>query len=211
MFTQYKLPYAYDALEPHLDALTMETHHAKHHATYTANLNAAAEKAGVQDMDIERLLASLDRVPEEYRTAIRNNGGGFYNHNLYFATMSPDGLRAPEGKLADRITDTFGSFDAMKEELTNLALSQFGSGWAWLSANEEGALFLSQSFNQDNPISLGMGYIPIMCIDVWEHAYYLKYKNMRADYVKAFWNVIDWKAVGANYERVTGESKTLRF
>ncbi|MBR1692232.1 MAG: superoxide dismutase [Lachnospiraceae bacterium] len=202
MFTQYKLPYAYDAMEPYIDALTMETHHGKHHATYTANLNAAAEKAGVLDMDIETLLGSLEDVPKEHRTAIRNNGGGFYNHNLYFATMAPDGARAPEGRLAEKIDATFGSFEAMKEELTKLALGQFGSGWAWLSADKSGDLTLSNSLNQDNPISLGTGTVPIMCIDVWEHAYYLKYKNLRADYVKALFEVIDWKAVEANYNRV---------
>ena len=200
MFTQYQLPYAYDALEPHIDALTVETHHGKHHATYTKNLNDVAEKAGVSDKDIVELLGSLDSVDEEYRTAIRNNGGGFYNHNLYFETISPEGGGAPAGELAKKIDETFGSFDAFKEKISALALGQFGSGWAWLSVAIDGSLVLSNTGNQDNPISLGTGHMPIMCIDVWEHAYYLKYKNLRADYVKALFEVIDWNVVGAKYE-----------
>ena len=205
MFKQVELAYATDALEPHIDKATVETHHGKHHATYTANLNNFAEKAGVQDMDIEALLASLDSVEDPaLRTALRNNGGGFYNHNLYFSTISPNGGGAPEGKLAEKIDETFGSFDALKEKLTALAIGQFGSGWAWLSADKEGNLFTSNSLNQDNPISLGTGHIPIVAIDVWEHAYYLKYKNLRADYIKELFEVIDWKLVAEKYDAITG-------
>ena len=202
MFKQYELPYATDALEPTIDQLTMETHHGKHHATYTANLNLNAEKAGVQDMDIVELLGSLDKVDPAFRTAIRNNGGGFYNHNLYFSTISPDGGKAPEGALAEAIDKTFGSFESLRGELTQLATGQFGSGWAFLSANKAGELFTSASPNQDNPISEGTGNIPIMCIDVWEHAYYLKYRNLRGDYIKALFDVIDWKLVAKNYASV---------
>ncbi len=205
MFEQCTLAYAADALEPYLDTLTVETHHGKHHATYTRNLNAAAEKAGVADMDIEELLANLDKVDPAQRTAIRNNGGGYYNHNLYFSTLSPEGNTAPEGAFAKLIDDTFGSFNALKEKLTALAAGQFGSGWAWLSANKDGQLAVSASPNQDNPISEGTGYIPILAIDVWEHAYYLKYKNLRPDYIKALFEIIDWKLVEANYNRVSGK------
>ena len=201
MFQQCTLNFSYDALEPHIDALTVETHHGKHHATYTKNLNDAAEKAGVADKDITELLASLDSIDEAYRTAIRNNGGGFYNHNLYFETISPNGGGTPDGKLGDKINETFGSFDAFKEKISALAIGQFGSGWAWLSVAKDGSLVLSSSSNQDNPISLGTGNIPIMCIDVWEHAYYLKYKNLRGDYVKELFEVIDWKLVGEKYEK----------
>lgn len=205
MFTQYQLPYANNALEPVIDELTVATHHGKHHAAYTAGLNAAAEKAGVADMPIEELLASLDKIEDEVlRKAIKNQGGGYYNHNLYFSTIGPDGSRVPVGKLAAKIDETFGSFDAFKEKIAALATGQFGSGWAWLSTNASGELFISNSPNQDNPISEGTGNIPILAIDVWEHAYYLKYKNLRADYVKVLFDIINWDAVEANYERVAG-------
>ena len=200
MFEQYKLPYSYDALEPHIDALTVETHHSKHHATYTANLNKFAEEAGVSEKEITKLLGSLDEIPDEkLRTAIRNNGGGFYNHNLYFMTLSPDGGGEPTGILAEKIDQAFGSFESFKEKISALALSQFGSGWAWLSVDKKGELVLSQSLNQDNPISQKTGNTPIFTIDVWEHAYYLKYKNLRADYVKALFNIVDWNKVTELY------------
>ncbi len=202
MYEQIKLSYAFDALEPHIDTLTMETHYGKHHATYTKNLNEAAEKAGVADQPIEKLLEKPEQIPEEFRTAIRNNGGGFYNHNLYFETLSPNAAAAPEGKLLDKINATFDSLDDLKAELTKLAMGQFGSGWAWLSADWAGNLVISQSANQDNPISLGTELTPILTIDVWEHAYYLKYKNLRGDYVKALWNVIDWKKVEERYDAI---------
>lgn len=202
MYTQYKLPYSYDALDPHIDALTMETHYSKHHATYTKNLNDAVAKAGL-DKNIEALLSSLwDIKDNSLRQALRNNGGGFYNHNLYFSTISPNGGGEPTGAFSNLIDDEFGSFSTFQEKLSGLAVGQFGSGWAWLSANSDGRLRLSSSPNQDNPLMEDWGYVPILGIDVWEHAYYLKYKNVRADYVKAFYNVIDWKAVADNYERV---------
>lgn len=201
MFKQYELPYAADALEPVIDKLTVETHHGKHHATYTANFNKAAEDAGLTDKSVEEILANLDSVGDEaLRTALRNNGGGYYNHNLYFKTISPDGGGEPEGILADKIKEAFGSFEEFKKQISALAAGQFGSGWAWLSADKEGKLYLSKSANQDNPISLGTGQTPIMCIDVWEHAYYLKYKNLRPDYIAALFDIIDWKAVTELYE-----------
>ncbi len=205
MFEQFQLPYASNALEPVIDALTVETHHGKHHATYTKNLNDAAEKAGVAGMDIEDLLGSLDKIGDEaLRKAIRNNGGGYYNHNLYFSTISPTPKKAPEGKLLAKINETFGSLDDLKAKLSALAAGQFGSGWAWLSANKAGELMASASPNQDNPISEGTGFVPLLAIDVWEHAYYLKYKNLRPDYIKALFDILDWGAVEANYERVAG-------
>lgn len=203
MFNQIQLPYAYDALEPHIDALTMETHYSKHHAAYTKNLNDAALKAGVADKDISLLLSSLDQISDEaLRKAIRNNGGGFYNHNLYFGTMSPNGGGEPEGDLKAALDQAFGSFSDFKDKLSGLAAGQFGSGWGWLSSDRDGKLILSSSPNQDNPLMEGNGHVPILGIDVWEHAYYLKYKNLRADYIKAFFEVVDWNAVAANYANV---------
>lgn len=203
MYEQVKLNYAANGLEPQIDQLTIETHYGKHHALYTKNLNDAAEKAGVADKDIEELLASLDSVSDEaLRKALRNNGGGYYNHNLYFSTLSAEGNTEPVGDLKVKIDEKFGNYATLKEELTKLALGQFGSGWAWLSANKAGDLMVSASPNQDNPISEGTGFIPILAIDVWEHAYYLNYKNLRADYVAKLFEIIDWKLVEANYQRV---------
>lgn len=200
MFKQYELTYGYGDLEPIIDALTVETHYGKHHATYTANLNSLAEKAGVADMEITELLANLDKIEDAtLRTGIRNNGGGFYNHNLYFEELSPNGKKAPEGVLADKINQAFGSFDEFKEKISALAIAQFGSGWAWLSVTPEGDVIISNSANQDNPISLGTGNVPIFTIDVWEHAYYLGYKNLRADYVKKFFDIVDWSVVEKRY------------
>ncbi len=201
MFEQYKLPYAYDALEPAIDALTMETHYSKHHAAYTASLNTLAQKAGVEDKEITELLANLSQISDEaLRNGIRNNGGGFYNHNLYFSIMAPNAGGEPTGALKEKMDATFGSFEAFKEKITALATGQFGSGWAWMSVTPKGELVLSNSANQDNPISLGTGNTPIFCVDVWEHAYYLKYKNLRAAYLKEFFNVVDWNAVAKLYE-----------
>jgi len=201
MFEQYKLPYAYDALEPYIDALTMETHYSKHHAAYTSSLNTFAEKAGVKDMGIEELLAGLDKIEDPaLRNGIRNNGGGYYNHNLYFRIMAPNAGGEPVGALKKKIDETFGDFETFKEKITALATGQFGSGWAWMSVDREGNLVLSGSANQDNPISLGTGNKPIFGVDVWEHAYYLKYKNLRAAYVKEFFNAVDWNVVNALYE-----------
>jgi len=202
MFEQYKLPFAYDALEPVIDALTVETHHGKHHAAYTKAFNEAAEKAGLSGKSAEEILSSLDTVSDtSLKNALRNNGGGYYNHNLYFMTLALNGKKEPTGELAEKIKATFGSFDEFKEKISALALTQFGSGWAWLSVSKDGSLILSQSANQDNPISLGSGNKPIFCIDVWEHAYYLKYKNLRAQYVKELFNVVDWAVVEKLYEK----------
>ena len=202
MFTQYTLPYAYDALEDHIDALTMETHYSKHHAAYTKNLNDAVQKVGT-DKKIEALLASLDEITDPaLRQTIRNNGGGFYNHNLYFSTIGPNGSKEPSGAFANLLKAEFGSFADFQAKLSALALGQFGSGWAWLSANKDGKLALSSTPNQDNPLMDKNGYTPILGIDVWEHAYYLKYKNLRGEYVKAFFNVINWDEVAKNFEKI---------
>ncbi|MBO5607476.1 MAG: superoxide dismutase [Treponema sp.] len=204
MFEQYQLPYAYDALEPYIDALTMETHHSKHHAAYTKTFNEVAQKAGVADKDVVDVLSHLDSIPDAaLRNAIRNNGGGYYNHNLYFQTIGPNAGGEPSGVLAQKIDSAFGSFDTFKEKISALATGQFGSGWAWLSVSKDGSLVISNSANQDNPISLGTGNMPILGIDVWEHAYYLKYKNLRASYVKEFFNVVDWKKVAELYDAAT--------
>ena len=201
MFEQIKLGYEFDALEPYIDAETMATHYGKHHATYTANLNKLAEQAGKINESIEDILAEVVEVEDiDLRTGLRNNGGGYYNHNLYFKQIAPGGSKTPTGKLAAKIDECFGSFDSMKEKLTALAAGQFGSGWAWLSKTPDGNLYASKTDNQDNPISLHTGHTPIMCIDVWEHAYYLKYKNLRASYIEALWNVINWDVVGGLYE-----------
>lgn len=201
MFNQVKLPYAYDALEPHIDAETMETHYSKHHASYTKTLNEAVKEAGLEDKSIEEILTGLDAIEDEkLRTKIRNNGGGFYNHNVYFSTMGANAGGEPSGKLAEKIDVAFGSYDKLKEELTSLAKGQFGSGWAWLSVKKDGSLMACNCPNQDNPLIQGKDATPILGIDVWEHAYYLKYKNLRPDYVEAFFNVIDWKAVEKRYE-----------
>ncbi len=202
MYEQIKLAYSTDALEPVIGKETVETHHGKHHATYTTNLNTAAEKAGVADKPIEEVLANLDRISDAAtRTAVLNNGGGFYNHNIYFEQLrAPRDGNAPEGALASQIDADFGSFDALKEKMSALAVGQFGSGWAWLSADKDGKLYLSQSANQENPITQGTGHTPILTIDVWEHAYYLDYKNLRPKYVDEIWKIIDWDVVAKRYE-----------
>ena len=205
MFEQVKLSYEMNALEPHIDQLTMETHYGKHHATYTKTFNELAQKAGVSDRPVEEVLASLDKVADEtLRKGLRNQGGGYYNHNLYFSTLSETPDKAPSGKLAEAIAKTFGSLDAVIEQLSKAAAGQFGSGWSFLSTDKEGNLFVTASPNQDNPISEGTGRTPILALDVWEHAYYLKYKNLRADYIKEFFEVLDWKVVSENYEKAVG-------
>ena len=204
MFKQITLPYAYDALEPVIDALTVETHYAKHHAAYTKNFNDFAQKAGVADKTIEEVLTSLGSFEDPaLRNALRNNGGGFYNHNLYFSILSPNAAHAPEGALLDKINETFGSLDSVIKNISAAAAGQFGSGWSWLSANESGELMVSASPNQDNPIIEGTGFVPILAVDVWEHAYYLKYRNLRPDYIKALFEIIDWKKVEELYAAVT--------
>ncbi|MDC7278802.1 superoxide dismutase [Butyrivibrio fibrisolvens] len=203
MYEQIKLPYATNALEPHIDQLTVETHHGKHHATYTKTFNELAEKAGMATLPVEELLASLDKVSDAtLRQGLKNQGGGYYNHNLYFEMFSPNPAKAPTGKLAEAIDKTFGGLDALKEQLTTAATTQFGSGWAWLSTDASGKLSVSKTGNQDNPISDGTGMIPILALDVWEHAYYLKYKNLRADYIKEFFEVLDWAKVSARYDEI---------
>ena len=204
MFKQITLPYAYDALEPVIDALTVETHYAKHHAAYTKNFNDFAQKAGVADKTVEEVLTSLDSFEDPaLRNALRNNGGGFYNHNLYFSTLSPNAAHAPEGALLDKINETFGSLDSVIKNISAAAAGQFGSGWSWLSANESGELMVSASPNQDNPLIEGTGFVPILAVDVWEHAYYLKYRNLRPDYIKALFEIIDWKKVEELYAAET--------
>lgn len=203
MFEQIKLDYAFDALEPHIDALTMETHYTKHHATYTKNLNDFAEKAGIADKPIEIILAHWKNKSAGKADAqgIRNNGGGYFNHNLYFNHLSANGGGEPTGILADKIKEAFGSFADFKDQISKAAIGQFGSGWAWLNRDNDGKLSISATPNQDNPILETEGLLqPILGIDVWEHAYYLKYKNLRVDYVKEFFEVIDWNKVAHNYD-----------
>ena len=201
MFKQIELKYDFNALEPHIDETTMVTHYSKHHAAYTNNLNAALEKVPELDgKSIEDILRNLNAVKDPaVRTAIANNGGGYYNHNLYFGILSPKAAMAPDGELAVEINKAFGSVDALKEKLTAAAMGRFGSGWAFLSVDATGNLKVSSSPNQDNPFMEEGGFTPVLAIDVWEHAYYLKYKNLRADYLKAFWNVLDWNEVSRRY------------
>ena len=192
------LPYAEDALEPHIDARTMSIHHDKHHAGYTNNLNSALEgHANLANKSIEELLGDLNSVPESIRTAIRNNGGGYANHSLFWNIMSPNGGGQPSGELAQAINDAFGSFDAFKEQFSKAAGTRFGSGWAWLYVDGRGNLAVGSTPNQDTPLM--EGNTPILGLDVWEHAYYLNYQNRRPDYVSAWWNVVDWGAVSQNY------------
>ncbi|MBI5351304.1 MAG: superoxide dismutase [Chloroflexi bacterium] len=192
-----KLAYAYDALEPHIDARTMEIHHSKHHNTYVTNLNAIVEKTPeLAGKSIEALLGDLNAVPEAARMTVRNHGGGTYNHNVFWEIMGPKAGGAPKGELAKAIDASFTSFDAFKTEFEKAATTRFGSGWAWLVKKGSGLAVVSTA-NQDSPLSEGLA--PLMCIDVWEHAYYLKYQNRRPEYITAFWNVINWDAVAARY------------
>ena len=190
-----KLAYAYDALEPHIDARTMEIHHSKHHQGYTNNLNAAIEGTDLAGKSIEELCANHSDVP-----AVRNNGGGYWNHTLFWEVMSPNGGGAPTGELAAAIDAAYGSFDAFKEAFAKAAATRFGSGWAWLCVND-GKVEICSSANQDNPLmpGVGCGGYPIMGLDVWEHAYYLNYQNRRPDYISAFWNVVDWSVVAEKF------------
>lgn len=188
------LPYASDALEPFFDARTMEIHHGKHHKAYTDNLNAAIVGTEWEGKTIEEILAHLDQVPADKKTAIQNNGGGFWNHNLFWAILKKNEGGAPSGALAEAINAAFGSYDAFKEAFSKAAMTRFGSGWAWLIVTADGSLKVVSSPNQDNPIMTGEG-TPILGLDVWEHAYYLHYQNRRADYVAAFFNVVNWDYV----------------
>lgn len=193
-----KLPYAYDALEPHIDARTMEIHHTKHHNGYTTKLNDAIAGTDLEGKGIEDILSNLDMN----NGAVRNNGGGYYNHSLFWEVMSPNGGGAPSGDLAAAIDAAFGSFDGFKEKFAAAAATRFGSGWAWLCVNKGGKLEVCSTPNQDNPVMPGTGCdgTPILGLDVWEHAYYLNYQNRRPDYISAFFNVINWDKVSENYE-----------
>jgi len=195
------LPYPADALEPNIDAQTMEIHHGKHHNAYVTKLNGALEGADVPEQSIEDLCRNIDSVPENIRTAVRNNGGGHANHSLFWTIMSPSGGGSPSGALADAINSELGGFDAFKAAFANAAATRFGSGWAWLSV-DGGKLVIESTPNQDNPYMSGR--TPILGLDVWEHAYYLKYQNRRPDYIAAFFNVIDWNAVGERYAEAKG-------
>lgn len=197
------LPYASDALEPHIDQMTMEIHHGRHHKTYIDNLNNAIAGTEWENKSIEEILQNLDKVPGDKKTAIQNNGGGHWNHTLFWQTMAPNAGGAPTGALADAINSAFGSFDAFKEQFSNAAKTRFGSGWAWLVVNKDGSLSVSSTPNQDNPLMTGGG-TPILGIDVWEHAYYLKYQNKRPDYIAAFFNVINWEKVAELYAAAKG-------
>jgi len=192
-----KLPYAYDALEPHIDARTMEIHHTKHHNGYTTNLNNAIAGTALEGKSIIDILTGLDLN----NAAVRNNGGGFYNHDLFWLVMSPTGGGAPTGELAKAINDAFGSFDAFKDTFSKAAATRFGSGWAWLCVHKGGKLEVCSTANQDNPLMPGIGCTgtPILGLDVWEHAYYLNYQNRRPDYISAFFNVINWAEVSKRY------------
>lgn len=201
------LPYPFDALEPHIDARTMEIHHDKHHAAYVANLNkAVADQPELQKQTVEGLIRNLDAVPEKIRTAVRNNGGGHFNHSLFWLMMSKSGGGEPKGDLARAITAKFGSFVAFKDEFTKAALGQFGSGWAWLTIDANGQLRVEATANQNSPVmaldpSKPATSTPLLGIDVWEHAYYLKFQNRRADYIAAFFNVINWDFVTERFTK----------
>lgn len=197
-YTLPDLPYDYNALEPSIDAKTMEIHHTKHHQGYTNKLNAALEGHEFADLNIEEVLRRIDELPENKRQAVINNGGGYANHNLFWTIMSPDGGGNPDGDLAQAIDDTFGSFDSFKEEFENAAATRFGSGWAWLSVDGSGNLKVHSTANQDSPYMDGL--TPVLGLDVWEHAYYLNYQNRRPDYISAFWNVVNWDEVSRRYK-----------
>ena len=200
-YTLPPLAYAYDALEPDIDARTMEIHYTKHHQTYVNNLNAALEASAYSEWPIEDLISHLHALPPELRLAVRNNGGGHANHSLFWQIMTPDGKGQPDGALAKAIDADIGGFDVFKGCFTRAAVSRFGSGWAWLSVTPEGRLVVESSANQDNPAmqGVGSGNVGILTLDVWEHAYYLKYQNRRAEYIEAFYNVIHWDEVQRHY------------
>jgi Fe-Mn family superoxide dismutase len=203
-FTLPDLPYPFEALEPHIDAQTMQIHHDKHHATYVTNLNAALEKhpefqAGD---DIDALLRRIDEVPEDIRGAVRNNGGGHANHSLFWRVMGPNGGGQPTGAVADAITQAFGGYDQLKTRMIDAGKARFGSGWSWLVVDKDGSLKVLETLNQDSPLM--QGQTPILGVDVWEHAYYLKYQNRRPDYLEAWFNTINWEEVSRRYEQARG-------
>ncbi len=193
-----QLPYEYDALEPHIDARTMEIHHTKHHQTYVNNLNnALSNHPELESKSIEELVKDLGSIPEDIRTAVRNNGGGHANHSIFWLCMSPNGGGEPTGELADAINSSFGSLDNFKEQFAKAGATRFGSGWAWLCVDGNGKLVVTSTPNQDNPLTDGL--TPILGLDVWEHAYYLNYQNRRPDYISAFWNIVNWDQVASNF------------
>jgi Fe-Mn family superoxide dismutase len=208
-YTLPALPYAFDALEPHIDAQTMEIHHGKHHQTYVNNLNAALKDTPHEGTAVEQLIAGVEQLPEALRAPVRNNGGGHANHSLFWTVMAPVGLGgggAPSGALAKAIDTDLGGLDAFKEAFTKAALTRFGSGWAWLSVAANGKLVVESSGNQDSPLmrGIGSGNTPILGLDVWEHAYYLKYQNRRPEYIAAFYNVVNWAEVARRHAAATG-------
>lgn len=206
-YTLPKLAYAYDALEPNIDAQTMEIHYSKHHQTYVNNLNAAVEGTEFANLSIEALVAQVESLPEKLRLPVRNNGGGHANHSLFWEVMSPSGGGLPQGDVAKAIDADLGGFDAFKDAFTKAALSRFGSGWAWLTVTPAGKLAVESSANQDSPLmqGIGSGNTPILGLDVWEHAYYLKYQNRRPEYIAAFYNVVDWGVVARKYAAALGK------
>ncbi len=208
-YTLPALPYAYDALEPHIDAKTMEIHHSKHHQTYVNNLNAALEGTPHAGQSVEALVAAIGQLPESLQTAVRNNGGGHANHSLFWTVMSPRGGGQPSGELARAIDADLGGFDAFKEAFTKAALTRFGSGWAWLVVTPQGRLAVESTGNQDSPLMPGIasGHTPILGLDVWEHAYYLQYQNRRPDYIAAFYNVVDWAEVARRHAQALAAAR----
>jgi len=198
------LPYGYDALEPHIDTQTMQLHHDKHHQTYITNVNNALQShPDLANMPVEQLIGNLNGVPEDIRTVVRNNGGGHANHTLFWQIMAPNAGGQPTGALAEAINSTFGGFDAFKEQLTKAATTRFGSGCAWLSSDKSGKLQIESTANQDSPLMEGR--TPLLGLDVWEHAYYLKYQNRRPEYITAWWNVVNWPEVARRYEAARGQ------
>lgn len=193
------LPYAYEALEPHIDAKTMEIHHSKHHQTYINNINAGIQDTPWEDLSVEQLVTQVHDVPTELKNNVMNNAGGHANHSLFWTIMSPQGGGQPIGKIAAAIDAELGGFDAFKEAFTKAALTRFGSGWAWLTVTPDHKLLVESSANQDSPLM--HGHIPVLALDVWEHAYYLKYQNRRPEYIAAFFNVVDWQEVNRRYEQ----------
>lgn len=196
------LPYAYDALEPHIDARTMEIHHTKHHQTYIDKANDALKGHPMAERPADEVLKNIDSLNDDIRQAVINNAGGHANHSLFWEVLSPDGGGTPEGSVAGAIEKAFGSFDTFKEKFTNAALTRFGSGWAWLAVNKNGEVEVVSTPNQDSPLMKGL--VPILGLDVWEHAYYLNYQNRRPDYIAAFWNVVNWGKVEENFKNAKG-------
>ncbi len=201
-FTLPDLPYAYDALEPHIDARTMEIHHTKHHQTYVNKANDALKGHPMAARPVEEVIKNIDSLSTDIKQAVINNAGGHANHSLFWEIMNPNGGAPPQGPLVDALNSTFGSMDTFKEKFTNAGLNRFGSGWAWLVVNKKGHLEVISTPNQDSPLMQGLE--PILGLDVWEHAYYLKYQNRRPDYIAAFWNVVNWGKVEENFKKATG-------